>query len=575
MTTQKFSVKEFRKELWEGVGECANEMGWDTKHENGRGFAFQLWTAKLFCNHDHGFDTVPEESLLKSKDLGADIVLEDTNRKYLLIAQCKYASLSKNPPLDERDVNDFFNRHEHFCNKDWVNEHGSEDASEFLGDYQDKIEDGYSVGYYFVSTGTATPRVKGLAENCQRKYKEKKLNIECHLIDFPALKEKYVITQSIDEKIPASVDIDLPKDHWFKKEAPHETVVATIKGNSLVNLYKHHKESLFAYNIRGYLGNRGINTKITDTAKEQADKFFYFNNGVSAICTAFEITGDHLSARDFQIINGAQTVGALKKAGDNPDIEVLFRLTRTQSVKTEKGMNIDIIRYNNSQNVIKTSDFHSNDPIQMWLEDKFRDSTCTKKICVLPRINYVRRRGKKKRTGRSLKLEDLAKIRYAFLFEPTLVHSAPKDLWTHQSEKGSYEKSFGDGQVVPELWSEEEFRRCLLAIAFYWKIDDASKNESKQDSDLGFLKRLRFHALCLAGLHLKHGSDAALVKQILENQDKYQENWEKIWREVRRTLIDAHENSREQNIALNALVRSSERWESMKKRYLKYITHYS
>lgn len=570
MTTQKISVNEFKKLLKQEVEECANAMDWDMNNPSGRGYAFQLWTATLFCMQDHGFDTSADESLLKSKDLGADIVLEDTNQKHLLIAQCKYAGLKKTSHLGEGEVNDFFNRHEHFCNKNWVDEYGSEDASELLGDYQDKIENGYSVEYYFVSTGIATERVKRVAETCEKNYKEKNLNVKCHLWDFNALKEQYVITHSLEEAIPAAVDIDLPKNQWFKKEDPHETVVATIKGNSLVNLYKHHKESLFAWNIRGYLGNRGINTKIIETANQHADKFFYFNNGVSAICTEFEIDGDHLSANNFQIINGAQTVGALKKAGNNPDIEVLFRLTKTQSVKTEKGMNISIIRYNNSQNVIKTSDFHSNDPIQMWLEKKFRDT----KICVLPRINYVRRRGKKKGTGHSLKLEDLAKIRYSFLFEPTLVNSAPKDLWTPQSEKGSYEKSFGvDGQL-PDLWSDEEFRRCLLALAFYWKIDDESKNESKRRPDLGFLKRLRFHALCLAGLHLKQGSDSALVKQILENQDKYQENWEKIWPEVRITLIDAHENSRDQNIAFSALLRSGERWESMKKRYLKYITHY-
>jgi len=48
------------------------------------------------------------------------------------------------------------NRHELFCNKEWVDKYGSEDASEFPGDYRDKIENGYSVAYYFVSTGMAT-----------------------------------------------------------------------------------------------------------------------------------------------------------------------------------------------------------------------------------------------------------------------------------------------------------------------------------------------------------------------------------------------------------------------------------
>ena len=106
----------------------------------------------------------------------------------------------------------------------------------------------------------------------------------------------------------------------------------------------------------------GTNAKIIETAETRGEEFFYFNNGVSAICTHYKIVGNELIANNCQIINGAQTVGALAKAPANPALEVLFRLTKTASVKTEKGMNIDIIRYNNSQNIIKTSDFHSNDP---------------------------------------------------------------------------------------------------------------------------------------------------------------------------------------------------------------------
>ncbi len=566
MTTSKIPVNEFKKILKQEVEECAKDMNWDTNSPSGRGYAFQLWMASLFCSQDHGFDTDPEDSLLKSNDLGADIVLEDANQKHILIAQCKYASLSKSPSLDEGEANDFFNRHEHFQDKKWVRKYGSTDANELLEDYQEKIENGYSIDYYFVSTAHASSRTREMTENCQKKYKN--LAIKCYLIDFSNLKELYVTTHSLDETIPESVAIDLPQDKWFRKEDPHDTVIATIKGNALRDLYNIHKESLFAWNIRGYLGNRGINTKIIETAQSQADNFFYFNNGVSAICTGFTIDNNRLSAQHFQIINGAQTVGALKKADSNPSIEILFRLTRTQSVKTEKGMNIDIIRYNNSQNIIKTSDFHSNDPIQMWLAKTFQEKT---PCGVLKKVNYVRRRGGRRRAGQSLKLEDLAKIRYSFLFEPTLANSAPKELWIPESEKGSYEKSFGVEGQLPPSWSDEEFRRCLLALVFYWRIDNQSKQESKLNNELLYLKRLRFHALCLAGLCLEKGSKPSFVNRVLEDQHEYERIWALIWREVKRTLIDFYENNKEQNVTLHALLRSSDRWESIQKRFLLYL----
>jgi len=476
MATQKVSVNEFKSILKEEIAGVAQSMSWNIDSTSGRGYAFQLWVAHLLCNYDRGFDTDPEEAILKSNDLKADLCLEDSNQKHLLIAQCKYLSLSKPPSVDETEVNDFFNRHERYKEANWVKKHGSEDAIEFLGDYSEKLKGGYTVDYYFISTGVATPRVKDLVENISENYKKNDLAINCYLIDLYELKDLYANTHSLDVLIPEKVQLDLPKDKWFRKEDPHDTIVAVIKGNSLRNLYKEHKEALFAYNIRGYLGKRGINTKIIETAHSKPASFFYFNNGVSAICTGFTIEDDCLSAENFQIINGAQTVGALNKAGDSSQIDVLFRLTKTGSVKTEKGMNIDIIRYNNSQNIIKTSDFHSNDPIQMWLERTFREKT---PYGIIFKINYLRRRGGKKKQGQTLKFEELAKIRYSFLFEPTLVHAAPKELWTPESEHGVYEKAFGVGGHLQELWSIDEFNRCLLAIVFYFRIEKVCKDENR------------------------------------------------------------------------------------------------
>ena len=92
---------------------------------------------------------------------------------------------------------------------------------------------------------------------------------------------------------------------------------------------------------------------------------------LSAICTEYKLEDNLLTAYDFQIINGAQTVGSLARSDPNSDIEVLFRLTKAADVKTEKGINRDIIRYNNSQNIIKASDFRANDKIHIWLSKEF------------------------------------------------------------------------------------------------------------------------------------------------------------------------------------------------------------
>jgi len=121
------------------------------------------------------------------------------------------------------------------------------------------------------------------------------------------------------------VEFDVPRNKWLMFEKPRRTIVAVVKANTLVSLYRKERERIFAVNIRSFLGRKGINKDIVAMANQHPDSFFYFNNGVSAICTDIEFdekTG-RFRGENFQVINGAQTIGALKSAKDlSPDTEV-------------------------------------------------------------------------------------------------------------------------------------------------------------------------------------------------------------------------------------------------------------
>jgi len=477
------STKEFKKIIRDETKETALQNGWDINKVNERGFSFQLWIANLFCGYDQGIDTDPEVSMLYSKDLGADIILEDSVRQHLYIIQCKYLGLSKSKTahISESQLNDFFNRHDLFMDRAWIEKHGSKYAKELLSDYCDKFNNGYTIDYYFVSTGIASERILDLAEKIKSKY-FKNERLDFILLDFHKLKDYYCRSLSVEESIPSEISIDLQNNKYFEiKSAKYPTIVTVIKGNSLRNLYNKYKESLFAWNIRGYLGDRGINSKIKETAKERPSEFYYFNNGVSAVCTNYYLDNGNLIAENFQIINGAQTVGAIGRIDSNESLEVLLRLTKTSNVKTDKGINSDIILYNNTQNIIKVSDFRSNDQIQQWLENEIK---LQRPKGTLPKIWYARKRSAKRQTGRKITLEELAKVRYSFLYEPTLVLSAPRELWTMKSQGGKYEKSFGVNDEIPSVYSNYEFELCLLAIAFYLKICSTAKKEGKENDEL-------------------------------------------------------------------------------------------
>jgi hypothetical protein len=565
--TSQVSPKEFRKRLVGELEEICRSRKWDKT----RLFdAFQQWCADAYCNVDQNIETEVEDSLLFSKDLGVDFLLEDSVRKTLIIGQCKHQG--DGVEVKENDVVDFFQKHKLWRDRDWVRRNGSESAVEKLIDFGDRLKENWSVVLLFFSTGKASNRVLHTFEKLDAE--NQKENIKCFFYDFPRLKDFWVRSQSLEGSIPDEVEIQLQENLWLRKEKPNQTFVAIVKGKVLRDLYRRHKETLFAYNIRGYLGDRGINQQIVSTAEKDPERFFYFNNGISAICTDLEVDRSRnvLKAKKMQIINGAQTVGALNRANVDDEVEVLVRVTQGLSVVTDKGFNADIIRFNNSQNIIKISDFKANDSIQVWLENEFKKVRGKYRHVIPQEMVYVRKRGGKRAgrgSGQGLKFEELAKIRYAFLLEPTEPIASPKRLWASVEDGGVYEKIFGHDEILVEAWSQEEFEKSLVAVGLFLFFDRKTKEEAAETPELRSFNRLKYFAVSLAAAYINGKVPKISVSALLNSKVEYESLCETLWGEIRRTLIrcytDATDNKK---ISIFALARSSEIFESSKKLFI-------
>lgn len=105
--SSKLSVKDFEAEVRNGVQQICKDKKWNYDDNRKRGFAFQLWVARLMMEADRGLQGDAESALLYTDDLKADLVLEDPDRRHLIVVQCKYVSLKDNPPIPETEVNDF------------------------------------------------------------------------------------------------------------------------------------------------------------------------------------------------------------------------------------------------------------------------------------------------------------------------------------------------------------------------------------------------------------------------------------------------------------------------------------
>ena len=150
----------------------------------------------------------------------------------------------------------------------------------------------------------------------------------------------------------------------------------TLDAKQLVNAYRAlGRDAIFSLNIRNYIGKKGTNKKIFETARDDPENFYMFNNGISCLATKVTLTGNDVEVVGLQVINGAQTIRSLVhvgKFGLKVPV-VLVRITEiAEGYGTGGKIREQITRFNNTQNTIKISDFRSNDPVQSALSDQFK-----------------------------------------------------------------------------------------------------------------------------------------------------------------------------------------------------------
>jgi hypothetical protein len=171
------------------------------------------------------------------------------------------------------------------------------------------------------------------------------------------------------------VNVDLVLTNWGKFEEPYPSVYGTIGACDLANIWKDNRNRIFSENIRDFIGFSDVNEDIIDTITENPENFYYFNNGVTALCKSISkkpLGGNdrnigYFIAEDFKIVNGAQTVGSLGVYSDKnkenlEKIRVFIKLISLENCPEDFG--VQITKATNTQNRIDKKDFVSLDPEQ-------------------------------------------------------------------------------------------------------------------------------------------------------------------------------------------------------------------
>jgi hypothetical protein len=388
-----------------------------------RNAAFRDWAVEqVLWSEDLGWEAIKRVTAVDGPgDLGIDgwyLAKDDSGTATLFLFQ------SKNTKPEGADLSYLHDALERVYNP-VTNRDANTELKLLAAELQDEFPESLRVEFHIVTSDIATDPLRHQAERVAEKaLRVLGRDIPCEMFVHDVLDLQRSLEINPNREINETFAVSGALQH---KAGGFNTVTFALNGVSLQRLYAAHGTNLFRLNPRYYLGARTtVNSgALTTLLGNDRDKFFLFNNGITAIATAATVSADgrKVSVRGLQIVNGCQTTATLHKAwldrkrgGDSVlnGVDILVRVIESPSY----AMAPLITENTNSQNPTKLEDFKANDRRQVALHDAFAR--------MRPAWFYENKRGewavepeRARYTGRHMTMKDLSQACLAFLGDPS------------------------------------------------------------------------------------------------------------------------------------------------------------
>jgi hypothetical protein len=188
----------------------------------------------------------------------------------------------------------------------------------------------------------------------------------------------------LEETQALEIDLSVDLSDWGQFEGPPRAVYGRVPAAEVAQWVVEHGEQLLAKNVRVVLPDSEVNDGLLGTLEESPESFWYFNNGITVLCSEIAKAPAGGADRRFgsfefrgaTIVNGAQTAGSLARAQRSLHSEALGRaavMVRFISLDgSPPEFARDVTRATNTQNRIGGRDFVALDPEQARIRDEFK-----------------------------------------------------------------------------------------------------------------------------------------------------------------------------------------------------------
>ena len=309
-------------------------------------------------------------------DNGIDGIYFDQNSKTLYIVQSKWIHSGTGEPSNG-DIKKFLGGIKDLFNLNF--ERFNEKINRRKTTIQSALLDPYTT-YQIILT---YPSINDLAEPSRRDIQDflSEINDASEKVYFSLFNQRPIHASLVRDVAGAPIDLVIGLKAFGKIDNPYKGFYGQVNGREVLSWWSEHRSRLFKKNIRGVLGDTSVNEEIANTIRSNPHDFWYFNNGITMLCS--EATKDmvggantdfgNFTCKDISIVNGAQTVSTIGTFEENDaekldSLHIPFRVISLEGADEHLGERIT--KANNRQNRIENSDFVSFDEEQIRLRDE-------------------------------------------------------------------------------------------------------------------------------------------------------------------------------------------------------------
>jgi len=297
-------------------------------------------------------------------DKQIDAIVVDDDKQTIFIIQGKYISGGK---VDAEPLREVLSSWIQLRDLVRLQNVANQKLQRKLSEVANAFEDEYEVCFELITTGKLTDSATKDLETFQKQLAEISENEDfdatISLVDEEELGRRHDLALETDNP-QINYTLNLNDSKFMPVEiAGTQVVIAAIPLKEAVQIQGIKDGSLFQKNVRQSLGTSNVvNKKIRQTILGDKHKdFFFFHNGITAICNRMELNDNKLKLYGLSVVNGCQSLNTIQSCSETAkkldDTFVLFRF-----YEIPQRDRADLISINtNSQSAVKPRDLRSND----------------------------------------------------------------------------------------------------------------------------------------------------------------------------------------------------------------------